>query len=163
MDDAVRLTIDRGCDTYVIVTHRDTIRDLAKLCSYFGKMGTRYCYIGSFDAVCDKKYHLVHKFSNVWTADHFVRKDSISSRVLLPLPPHNGTSSIMFLISGYAQQFIGSIDSRLIYCYLSPQIWLPICWIRTIERGYIVSSYLSQRIIQGHEVWISYFHSLQKK
>ena len=110
-----------------------------------------------------KKYHLVHKFSDVWTADHFVRKDSISSRVLLPLPPHNGTSSIMFLISGYAQQFIGSIDSRLIYCYLSPQIWLPICWIRTIERGYIVSSYLSQRIIQGHEVWISYFHSLQKK
>ena len=160
VDDAVRLTIDRGCDTCVIVAHRETIRDMAKRCSYFGKIGTPYCCIGSFDAVCDKNYHVEYNFSNVWAADHFVRKESISPRFLLP-PPHNGTSSIMFLIPGYIHQFICTIDSHLTYGNLSPQIWL-YAGDEPSNEG-TRSSYLSQRIVQGHEVWISYLRSLQGK
>eukprot|EP00978_Attheya_sp_CCMP212_P047943 scaffold452290_cov63-Attheya_sp.AAC.1 len=123
VDEAVRLTIDRGCDTCVIVAHREAIHDMAEMCNYFGHVGTPYCCIGSFDAVCDKHYHVEYNFSNVWAAHNFERKESITPRFLLP-PPHNGTSSIMFLIPGKAHQLICTLDSRLVKGNLSSQIWL---------------------------------------
>ena len=118
-DDAVRLTIDRGCDTYVVVAHLETIRDMAKLFSYFGKIGTPYC-IGSFDDVRDKNYHVQYNFSIVLPA--LCEKGVNFSSIPSTATPHNGKSSIIFLIPGYVHWFTCTNDSRLTHGNLGPQI-----------------------------------------
>ncbi len=66
IDEADYLTIARGCDTCIIVAHREAIHDMAELCGYHSRIAHPYCCIGSFDATYyNESSHIQYQLSSL--------------------------------------------------------------------------------------------------
>lgn len=130
VDEAVRLTIERGCNVCVIVAHREAIRDLAEQeCSYLGerRLPTSYCCIGSFlaeveePAGADSMIH--YSFHNVWRWEQFGR--NAIPQVSIPLRCKDDTpaSSLVYIVPGKQIHRICVVQSELSCGWLGSQIW----------------------------------------
>lgn len=161
VDEAIRLTVARGCDTCIVVAHREAIRDLAQICGYYGSIAHPYCCIGSFDATYERFQPIEYQLSNVW-ARHDIGRNTPQ---FLPTSSHDGrsTSNIVFLIPGEVDQFICTIRSRLDRGSLGPQIWLSTKKDARVDpsRGAVRCNTLMLKIVQGHNLWNQYLALLQ--
>jgi len=50
VNEAIRITVERGCDTCIIVAHREAIKDLKSFCNHGYRVRLPYCAIGTFGA-----------------------------------------------------------------------------------------------------------------
>jgi hypothetical protein len=126
VDEAVRLTIERGCNVCVIVAHREAIRDMAEQkCDYFGdRLPTSYCCIGSFLAEVEPGTAIHYSFHNVWDLERFGKR--AIPRFSFPVLSDDTTlaSSLMYLVPGEQMHRICVVRSQLTCGWLGSQIWL---------------------------------------
>jgi hypothetical protein len=133
VDEAVRLTIERGCNVCVIVAHREAIRDMAEQkCDYFGdRLPTSYCCIGSFLAEVEPGAAIHYSFHNVWDLGRFGKR--AIPRFSIPVLTDDTTlaSSLMYLVPGKQMHRICVVRSQLTCGWLGSQIWLTAEWQST--------------------------------
>jgi len=160
VDEAIRLTIASGCDTCIVVAHREAIRDMAKMCSYHGRIAHPYCCIGIFDVTYERFQPVQYQLLNVLAGHHIGRH---SLHEILPASiSSNGknTTNVMFLIPGQTEQLICTIKSRLDRGRLGPQIWLSTKKDARVGPSRSHDSarckLLNLKIIQGHHLWNHY-------
>ena len=124
VDEAIRITAARGCDTCIIVAHREGIRDLAALCSNVYKLRTPYCCIGSFGATLTARSRVgaasrvTYNFWNVWPFEAF-RAHSIPQ----PLPHCPGSVRLMIFHEGRVSCICHILTSSWEFS-LPHEVWL---------------------------------------
>ena len=182
VDKAVKMTANRGYNVCVIVAHRETIRDMAERCNYFGSLSMPYCCIGSFAASVVKTdddgdgddgdysnntttvdYH----FHNVWSTEKF--DTQAIPRYFPRLTPGisrltSTPSSAMFMVPGdEAPHYICTVRSTLNEGWFGSQIWLSNTKKLKTSRVHQKrnrsekSHCLQMDIVAGHEEWENYW------
>ena len=133
IEDAVRITVARGCDVCIVVAHREAIHDMAERCGAFFRVKTPYCCIGSFGAVVEEGNDVRFSFSEVWSAGH-------DTKLRIPSPPPAAKNHTGFIVH-QGEQMVRLCTIALLNLRegsLGTQIWLvPTKWNKFCHQNHI--------------------------
>lgn len=120
VDEAIRTTLARGCDTCLIVAHREAIRDVKEEeCNHLFSIALPYCCIGSFGATTRRRNDRV--YYNFWSLAPLEKFD----RTSIPqcLSPNEGLVRVMVTHDNGKLQCLGCLDIREWRDSLPPEVW----------------------------------------